>query len=66
MRTLFIEQNTLINTLGQYLEKAEIRTEFLRVDVDFKKLHTKYASYFIDLGQEMELKWDNFLNGSRS
>jgi hypothetical protein len=62
MRTLFIEQNTLINTLGQYLEKAEIRTEFLRVDVDFKKLHNHYASYFIELGQEMELKWDTFLN----
>jgi hypothetical protein len=61
MATLSITQNKLINPLQQYLEKIDIRTDFLRVEIDFKKLHIKYNSNFDELAEEMELKWDKFL-----
>ncbi|MGM0581222.1 MAG: DUF7255 family protein [Bacteroidota bacterium] len=53
-----ISQSNLINPLQQYLEKIDLRTDFLRVDIDFKKLYDQYNSYFDELAEEMELEWD--------
>lgn len=60
MVTLSIIQNKLINPLQQYLEKIDLRTDFLRVDIDFKKLYNQYNSHFDELEEEMELEWDKF------
>jgi len=56
-----ISQNNLIHPLQQYLENIDLRTAFLRVDIDFKKLHIQYTEYFEELAEEMEIKWDDFL-----
>jgi hypothetical protein len=61
MSTLHISQNRLINPLQQYLEKVEIRTDFRRIDIDFQKLYTKYPDHFKELAEEMNIKWDGFL-----
>ncbi|MGJ3234892.1 DUF7255 family protein [Marivirga sp.] len=64
MATLSITQNKLINPLQQYLEKIDIRTDFLNVEIDFKKLYQQYISHFNELGEEMELEWNNFLEAN--
>ncbi|WKV10956.1 hypothetical protein [Marivirga harenae] len=61
MATISVIQNKLINPLQQYLEKIDLRTDFLRVDIEFKKLHQQYPHYFEELAEELELKWTSFL-----
>ncbi|WP_296620255.1 hypothetical protein [Marivirga sp.] len=56
-----ISQSKLINPLQQYMENIDLRTDFLRVDVDFKKLYHQYTSHFDELAEEMEIKWDQYL-----
>ena len=41
-----IPQSKLINPLQNYLEKIDLRTDFVRVDIDFKKLYQKNTDYF--------------------
>lgn len=57
-----ISQNNLINPLQQYLENIDIRTDFIKVAIDFKKLYNQYKLYFDELAEEMELNWSHFLN----
>lgn len=61
MATQSILQSKLINPLQQYLEKIDLRTDFLRVDIDFKKLYKSNTKYFDELAEEMEIKWSPFL-----
>jgi len=56
-----LSQNKLIHPLQQYLENIDLRTDFLKVDISFKKLYHQNESYFIELAEEMELEWSQFL-----
>lgn len=60
MSKQFISQSKLINPLHQFLEEIDLRTDFLRVEIDFIKLATQNTAYFDELAEEMELEWDNF------
>jgi hypothetical protein len=57
-----IPQSKLINPLQNYLEKIDLRTDFVRVDIDFKKLYQKNTDYFEELAEEMEIEWTPFLD----
>lgn len=59
-----ISQSNLINPLQQYLEHIDLRTDFFRIDVNFNKLYQQYPSHFIELAEEMELEWNNFLEAN--
>lgn len=59
-----IAQSNLINPLQQYLENIDLRTDFVKVDVNFNKLYQQYPSHFIELAEEMELEWNNFLEAN--
>ncbi|WP_375578337.1 hypothetical protein ABWH96_15035 [Marivirga tractuosa] len=61
MATISVIQNKLINPLQHYLEEIDLRTDFLKIDIDFKKIFHQNTSYFDQLAEEMELKWDEFL-----
>jgi hypothetical protein len=61
MAKQLILQSNLINPLQQYLEKIDLRTDFLRVDIEFKKLYENNTKYFEELAEEMELEWTPFL-----
>ncbi|HET8858474.1 DUF7255 family protein [Marivirga sp.] len=56
-----ISQNKLINPLQQYFEKIDLRTDFFRIEIDFKKLYGQYNIYFKEMAEEMELEWEQFL-----
>jgi|AntRauTorckE6833_2_1112554.scaffolds.fasta_scaffold56757_1 hypothetical protein len=56
-----ISQSKLINPLQQYLEKIDLRTDFVRLDIDFKQLYDQQPEAFEELAEEMEIKWDGFL-----
>jgi len=61
MAQISISQSKLTNPLQQYLEKIELRTDFLRVDINFKKLYLQYTPHFDEVAEEMELNWEQFL-----
>jgi hypothetical protein len=61
MANQLILQSNLINPLQQYLEKIDLRTDFVKVDIDFKKLYQKNTDYFEELAEEMEIEWTPFL-----
>jgi len=61
MAKQLIYQSNLINPLQQYLEKIDLRTDFLKVEIDFKKLYHQHTAYFNELAEEMEIDWTPFL-----
>ncbi|SMG53043.1 hypothetical protein SAMN05661096_04043 [Marivirga sericea] len=64
MANQLIIQNKLITPLQQYLEKIDLRSAFLRFDIDFKKLYQQYPQHFTELAEEMEIEWTHFLEGN--
>lgn len=61
MATISVIQYKLINPLQHYLEDIDLRTDFLKIDINFKKLYQQNTLYFDELAEELEITWDDFL-----
>lgn len=56
-----ISPSNLINPLQEYLEKVDLRTEFIPLTIPFKKLYTKNLDYLGAVGEEMEVDINPFI-----
>jgi len=61
MLQIEIQQNFYTNPLQQYLEDIELRTDFININLNFKKLHPQHLDLFNELGDELDLTWDKLL-----